>query len=191
MSLTLTQIIAESDVRAPNTFDNSQKVNWLNEINQDFFDSVKMPVVATFESISGISDYLITTTSNQIRAKNIDEVFAGNAKYRSLISDSIFVGQNYWNFDDATQTISLFPAPIQNYLTGFVRYYKINTTTFLSSSLSVSPDAPPEYHWIYILGLSAKIATAMDDTEKADNYYQEYKAALNTAQQNYTNKTVA
>lgn len=180
--LTLQQIISEADTLVPNAYTNSDKVSWLNAINQDFFSVVKIPVVTSFTTAAGNVSYPL---SAGVRAKNIDKVQIGPIKYRSMLTEDVQPGQNYWTFDDVTKLIMLTPAPFQGGAIGVVRYHRIATTTFLSSNLNAIPDAPEEYHWIYTVELCSKIAKAQDDFAKASNYEDDYRAALNVAAANY------
>lgn len=181
MSLTLSKIIEEADIRVANAFDDSQKVDWLNEINNEFFDVVKIPKAASFTTTSGTSLY---TLSAEIRGKNIDKVHVGKTIFPSFLYSDVQPGQNYHVFDDDTARITLTPTPTQT-VTGIVRYHKIATTPFVLATLTAVPDAPAEYHWIYILGLCERIAKAMDDTIKGNNYGNDYRGNLAIAQQNY------
>lgn len=178
----LSQIIAEADVRVPNSFTDAQKVTWLNEINNEFFDVVKIPLTATFTTTASGATYVL---ASDVRAKNISKVHVGNGIYGSFLYSNVPPGQNYHTFNDTNSTLTLAPAPTVAGLAGIVKYFKIATTTFLSSALTVQPDAPTEYHWIYILGLCEKIAKSIPDVSLANNYAQDYQKNLVLAQQNY------
>lgn len=177
----LSEIINEADILVPNSYSSADKVSWLNAINQDFFSVVKIPKAVSFTVTANQGVY---TIANDARSKNIDKVQVGVQKYRSLLSEDVQPGQNYWTLDDTTGKITLYPAPIQNG-NAVIRYYRIAITTFTSGSLNVQPDAPTEYHWIYTVGLCAKIAKAQDDIAKANNYSAEFTNALSVAAQNY------
>lgn len=179
--LTLQQIITEADVLVPNAYSNPDKVAWLNAINQDFFSVVKIPKAVSFSAVITQPNY---TLPNDVRSKNIDQVRVGLIQYRSLLNEDVKPGQNYFTFNDSNYQLTLNPAPAMSGQ-GVVRCYQIGTSTFTSSSLNVRPDAPPEYHWIYTVGLCSKIAKAQDDIAKANNYASEFANALNVASQNY------
>ena len=51
--------------------------------------------------------------------------------------------------------------------------------------MTAVPDAPPEYHWILVIGLCEKLAKATDDTTNPNNYGSDYKTSLTVAAQNY------
>lgn len=180
MPLTLTQIITEADVRVPNQFDSAQKVNWLNEINNEFFDAVKIPVVTTFLS-NGTGSYTMPTA---VQSKNVDLVMIGTRNYTSMQYDMPTPGRNYWNLNDTSGSLSVVPDVIAGD-TGIVRYHQKPATTFLVSGLTATPDAPAEYHWLYILGLCERIAKAMDDVGKGNNYANDYRNGLLLAQQSF------
>lgn len=181
MPLTLQQIIEQADVRVPNVFTAADKVNWLNEVNKDFFDMVKIPLVHTFTTVTNQSDYPLP---NDVRGKNISIVKIGNGLYSSLLTDAPIPSMNYWTFNDTNNTLTLTPTPYRP-VESFVRYYRIGTTEFVSTVLSVNPDAPPEYHHIYTLGLCERMAKAMNDGALAANYANDYRGSLMVAQQNY------
>ncbi|SDW30490.1 hypothetical protein [Paenibacillus sp. PDC88] len=179
--MNINEIISEADLLVPNEMAVADKIIWLNALNQDFFNVVKIPKITRFECISGQSDYALPA---DVRQKNIDLVMIGMFPYMSLDRGEVAPAQNAYTFDDTTRTLSLFPAPYDS-LTGFLRYHRVATTTFVSSSLSVSPDAPEEYHWTFIPALSSMLANSQDDSVKAANYENQYKAAWNVAAQNY------
>lgn len=165
----------------PNDVPVADKVIWLNSINQDFFNVVKIPKIAQFDCAAGQNDYPLPV---DVRQKNIDMVLIGPSQYRSMDRENLTPYQNAFAYDDTTKTISLYPAPYTD-LRGFLRYHRIATTTFLSTTLTVPPDAPEEYHWTFIPALAAMLANSQDDSVKASNYENQYKAAWNVAAQNY------
>ncbi|KQY87080.1 hypothetical protein ASD24_26760 [Paenibacillus sp. Root52] len=179
--MNINDIISEANMLVPNDVPVADKVIWLNALNQDFFNVVKIPKITKFECSSGREDY---TLPADVRQKNIDLVMIGMFPYMSLDRDEVTPAQNAYAFDDTTKTLSLFPAPYSN-LKGFLRYRRIATTTFLSSTLTAVPDAPEEYHWTFIPALASMLANSQDDTAKAAHYTNEYRAAWNTAAQNY------
>lgn len=175
-------IISEADVRVPNGFDNTQKVTWLNEINNEFFDVVKIPKSFSFTTTQGAAALVVTPTD--IRGKNIDKLHIGKNIFPSFLYQDVQPGRGYHTFDDATRTVTIVPTPTVP-LPGIIKYFQISTTTFVTSNLTGVPDAPAEYHWVYILGLAEKIAAAMDDIARSSNYGQQYRAQLAVAQANY------
>ncbi|CAM4407981.1 hypothetical protein PAXY110619_12310 [Paenibacillus xylanexedens] len=179
--MNLSDIISEANMLVPNDVPVADKVIWLNAINQDFFNVVKIPKVAQFDCVAGQTDYPLPA---DVRQKNIDMVLIGPSQYRSMDREDITPYQNAFAYDDTTKTISIYPAPYAD-LRGFLRYHRIATTTFLSTALTVSPDAPEEYHWTFIPALAAMLANSQDDSVKASNYENQYKAAWNVAAQNY------
>lgn len=181
MPLTLSAIIAEADIRVPNTLLPATKVDYLNEINNEFFSVVKIPTAFLFTSIAGTATYVAGAT---VRSKNIDLVMVGTTKYLSLQYDNVEPGRSYWIFDDLTATLSLTPAPIA-VGQGIARYYQMPTTTYIATTLTATPDAPSEYHHLYVLGLCAKVAKAIPDVGLGNNYQQEYESQLQIAMQNY------
>lgn len=181
MALTLQQIIDEADVLVSNAYSIVDKTTWLNAINQDFFEVVKIPNLVPFSSIANQSSYTLT---GNIKTKNIDKVQVGTMQYKSILYDDVKPSDNYFTFNETSLSLILNPAPSQ-IRSGILRYFSCASSNFVSTTLTVNPDAPSEYHWIYVLGLCEKIAGAMDDTNKANNYGQDYRNALNVAAQNY------
>lgn len=182
----LSELIAEADVRVPNSFTDAQKVSWLNEVNYDFFGVVKIPLSASFTTAAGSANYVLSAaTGSAIRGRQIDRVYVGTMVYRNFLYDDVPPGNNTFQFDETTSTITLTPAPAQSDLTGLVKYYKTPVLSFASANLTVEPDAPSDCHWIYVLGLCEKIALAQDDIPKASNNGQQYRGQLTIVQANY------
>lgn len=180
--MNLQEIINEADLLVPNEVSTADKVVWLNAINQDFFNVVKIPKMAWFDSVAGQNVY---TLAADVRQKNIDLVMVGMTKYRSIDRDDVNPLENAYTFDDETHTVVLKPAPYKAEMQGILRYRRIATTAFTASNLSAAPDAPEEYHWTFIPALASYIANTQDDGVKAGNYDSQYKAAWNVAAQNY------
>ena len=177
------EIIADADIRVPNAFDVNQKITWLNEVHSEFFEIVKIPASTTFTTSIGQDTYTLTPTD--IRARNIVEVVVGTERYRSVLFDQdIRPGHNYYEFNDSTRKLKLIPTPSSSSV-GRVRYYRVPTVSFTSSNYTTTePDSPREFHWIYVPGLCARIAKAMQDVRLAANFDTDYKGVLLIAQQN-------
>lgn len=175
-------IISEADARIPNAFTPGQKVTWLNEINNEFFDVVKIPKSAPITTVANSGTYVLP---NDVRAKNIQKVIVGKSLYPSFLNEDVAPGLNYHLFDDTGATLTLNPAPSAAAIPGIVKYNRVAITTFLVGTLTAIPDAPAEYHWIYILGLCERIAKTMQDTILANNYANDYQKNLIIAQQNF------
>lgn len=179
--MNINEIISEADMLVPNEVPVADKVIWLNALNQDFFNVVKIPKIARFACVAAQTDYVLPS---DVRSKNIDLVLIGMFPYKSLDRDAVMPAQNAYSFADDSKTLSLYPAPYTN-LQGFLRYYRIATTNFTVANTVAVPDAPEEYHWTYIPALATFIANSQDDAVKAANYEGQYKAAWNVAAQNH------
>lgn len=185
--LTLQQIIQEADVRVPNPFDNAQKISWLNEINLEFFEIVRIPKVYRFMIVCGTETY---TLPSVIRSHAIETVRNQTVLYESLQYEKVQPGRNYWIVDDDTHTLTLFPKPSVE-VEALISYRKKAESTYLTSNLSAIPDAPTEFHWAYILALCERIAKAMNDVTLANNYANDYRGQLSIAQERYRNRSDA
>lgn len=178
----ISEIIGEANILVPNEVDNVDKVIWLNSLQHDFFNVVKIPKLVTFLPIKGQSQYSV---GSDVREKNIDLVMVGVIKYHKLIPETTNPLQNTYFFTESDKKLNLYPSPYQDGLTGFLRYNQISTTVFVSTDLTKIPDIPEEYQWTLIPGLASFIANTQDDAIKASNYEQQYKATWNVAAQNY------
>lgn len=183
--LKLSEIVAEVDALVPNPFNDAQKVGWLNEINKEFFEFVKIPVIHQFVTTAGQNDYVLPSG---VKSNNIDRVQVNQTFYNSMQYQDIIPGHNYWILDDATKILSLNPYPSLSHLLGVVKYAKTATTTFVSSNLTTTPDAPEEYHFTYVLGLCERVAKGMNDVTLANNYGADYRNQIAIAQQNFGNR---
>lgn len=182
---TLQQIMKEADVRVPNPFDTAQKISWLNEINVEFFEIVRIPKVFRFMVIGGTDTYSLPS---EIRSHAIESVRNQSVMYESIQYEKVQPGRNYWNLDDDTHQLSLFPRPSIG-AEAFISYRKKTESTYLISDLSAKPDAPIEFHWAYILALCERIAKAMNDVPLANNYANDYRGQLSLAQERYKNRS--
>lgn len=183
MGLTLQEIINEADILVKNNYGIDQKVPWLNAINQEFFGVVKIPYNQMFTSTAGMQSYTLT---GSIKEKDIDKVMIGYSPYLSLNYNDVQPGQSYFTYNETSKELTLSVPSTRSGLQGLVRYAQTATTSFLTSQVETQkPDAPEEYHWIYVLGLAEYIAKASSQDEKALNYGDQYRNALQVAAQNY------
>lgn len=180
--LTVQQIINEVDALVPNTFDIGKKITWINELNREFFEIVKIPAVHKFVTANSQTPYIMP---NGVRSYNVDRVLINLTIYKSMQHEEANPGHSYWLLDDATKELSLNPRPSIAGEVGLVRYSQMSKTTFLTTNLTAPPDAPEEYHWTYVLGLAERVAKGMNDVTLANNYGNDYRAQLVIAQQNY------
>lgn len=183
--LSIQQIINEADVRVPNPFDAAQKVTWLNEVNNEFFDIVRIPKVHRFLIVGGTDIYTVPPT---VKSHTVEIIRSESNFYESLQYETVSPGRNNWSLDDDTNKLFLSPRPMIDG-EGVIIYRKEATTVFLVSNLSARPDAPNNYHYAYILGLCERIAKAMNDVTLANNYAIDYRNQLALAQETYRNKS--
>ncbi|MDC6267714.1 phage adaptor protein [Lysinibacillus fusiformis] len=183
--LTLQQIIKEADVRVPNPFDAAQKISWLNEINVEFFEIVRIPKVFRFMVNGGTDTYALPAS---IRSHAVESVRNQAVMYESIQYEKVQPGRNYWNLDDDTHQLTLFPRPTIN-AEAIINYRKKTESIYLTTDLSAKPDAPAEFHYAYILGLCERIAKAMNDVTLANNYANDYRGQLSVAQERYKNRS--
>lgn len=184
--LSLQEIFTEADTLMPNEYVNLDKVRWMNMLNNEFFDIVKIPITSTFTSISGTNTYVLAGASGTIKEKTMDKVIVGNLKYRNLNYEDVQPMENWFTFNEVDNILTLSSAPSRNGITGIARHRRTATTSYIVDNISiVYPDAPEEYHWIYALGLASYIAKAQEEDEKAANYGAQYRAALQVAAQNF------
>jgi hypothetical protein len=173
-------IMDEADVRVPNVFSSAQKVDWLNEVNFEFFDLVKIPKTETITT-DGVNDTFFVPLD--AREKNVRKVVAGTSFYRSMNYEDISAAVNYYTIDEYENTITLVPKPRAGKVV--MVYNQMGVLPFVSTNLTASPMAPDEYHWLYVLGLCSRVAKAMNDVTIANNYESDYKNGIAAAQQNF------
>lgn len=178
----LSEIIAQADAYVPNTFTDAQKAGWLTEINNQFYETVKMPEVYTFPAVKGRAVYALP---DYIQLRNIDRVTVGTAKYEPPFGD-VPPGRNMWSADDFAGELTLTPAPFYD-ATGSIRYATAprKDAYTVADLAGVSAQAPDAYHMAYVYGLAEKMALALDDLVKASNFGQQYHTNLAIAQANY------
>lgn len=177
----ISEIISEADILVPNGVDQAQKLVWLNAINSDFFNVVKIPRTKFIPAVTNTDTYNI---DNDVKDKNVFLVRWNAFFYSRLNYEQQNVNMSFFTVNDAAQTLTLSPAP---FMTGpiMISYYLFGTTAYTSGNLNAVPDAPVEYHWTYVPALAAYLAKTEDDGVKAANFEAEYKSAWNVAAQNY------
>lgn len=181
---TIEQIIEEADELVPNNIGTALKVTWLNEINHDFFEIVKIPQIYTFNAIAGESTHEVPE-GYYFALRNIDRFVVGTNIYRSLQLDDVPPGNNGWSYSESSRTFTMIPPPIKT-MPAYIRFRMHAHSHYTEGNTNTdTPDAPVAYHHLYTLGLCEKIANAMDDTVKASNYGQHYRSGLAIAQANY------
>lgn len=178
----ISEIISEADLLVPNEVPIADKVMWLNALNQDFFNVVKIPKAVSFAPVLNQDTY---TLAADVRLKNIDLLMVGIVKYKELLPTAPNPLQNTYTFDDSTHTLTLRPAPYSSGLQGVLRYSRIATINFTVGNLSAVPEAPEEYHFSFYIGLASYIAYAMDDMNKGSLYEAQYLKVWNTAGNQY------
>ena len=183
MPLTLQQIIDQADKLVPNSESTVNKAVWLNEINQKFFEIVKIPKTSSFSTTANIAT--ISGLSTAIRSRNIDKVYVSKSLHPSFLHEDVPPGHNYHVWDDDTSILTLTPTPTITGLAGIVRWHRVATSTYTDLTLALSPDAPADYHYIYIPGLAYKIAETLEDITKKNNYEKSFMNNLLTAQQDF------
>ena len=179
---TLQNIIEEVDSLVPNPFDNNKKIMWLNAINKEFFEFVKIPAVITLFTEAGRSVYPVPP---DLHSRNVDQVQVGGAFYRNARYEDVNPEHNQWLADEKKKEIQLIPPPYVHGLRIAIRYAASWKSTFTTSGLTSSPDAPEEYHDAYVYGLCERVAKAMNDVTMANNYGSDYREAILSAQQTY------
>lgn len=183
--LTIKEILAEVDKLVPNPFAEKDKVVWLNEINKEFFEFVKIPKVHQFVTIAGKNNY---TVPAEMKSQNVERVQVNHSLYESMQYEVVEPGHNFWILEDSVKELLLNPKPSISHMVGIVKYSKSAVQTFLPSNLTVTPEAPEEYHNTYVLGLCERVAKGMNDVTLANNYGSDYRSSISIAQQNYGNR---
>ena len=180
--MTGAEILAEADERVPNAFTTDQKARWLDDVHREFFEVVKVPATVSASVLAGQSQIPLPADA---RGRNITLVLVAGGEYRPLaFDDSYRPGLNYYVYDETMQQLVLNPpAPIPG--TALVRYFRVPTVAFNAANLSVEPEVPEAYQHVLVLGVCMHIAKAQNDIALANNYTQEYTAALQVAQHNH------
>lgn len=179
--MNLTQIASIARGYVQNEYTDSEYAEWLTAINQHFFEVVKIPQVAFFDALKDVATY---TLPAGIALRNMDRVIVGTAKYESMQLTDVAPGQNGWTFDETTNQLTLSPVPKYD-AQGYIRYAKKASKIYTASDMAELPEAPAEYHNLYVFGLAEIIAITLDDMIKAANFGQQYNAQLAIAQANY------
>lgn len=174
----LEEVLDGVNVRIKNNYTTSQKILWLNEVHCEFYDFVKMPGV----HMANVSSGGFTVPENA-REKDISTLMVNSDRYESLAFAKDFnTKKNYYLIADGK--ITLEPPP-PNGSKVFMKYHKAPTKSYATNELSIELEQPVEYHWVYILGIAARVAKAQGDVTLANNLDADYKNGLRMAQQNY------
>ena len=133
--MNIKDIIDQADILVPNEIGSADKVVWLNAINTDFFNTVKIPKFTTFLATAD-TEYDLPA---DVRQKNIDYVQVGMLRYLDQDKGMSAPLQNGYQFNDVDRKLSLSPAPYEIGIQVTVRYRRIATTIFADGVLTSEP----------------------------------------------------
>lgn len=179
---TVTEIMADINLRYRNTFTNAQKLVWLNEELRELFDVLEIdsPPYA-FKTVGGESIYpfpdgfdftKIKVVSMQINAsspnptyrelpfkRNDDNVFAPGGPWYTIVSNTMYIE---------------YPGGVPDGMTVYI-YCDASPTEVLESTMNLPCELPIEYQEILKIGVLKRIAGARKDIVMYNNYNADYQ----------------
>lgn len=182
---TVTQILADIDLRYRNTFTQAQKLVWLNEEQRELFDILELDSPPyTFETVADENFYpfpdgfditkikVVTYQNNDADDPDYIEIpFKRN-------DDNQYGSYNYPWYTVTSDAMYLYvpdevPADRNVYV-----YCDSDPTEVTTSNVSSAPDLPTRYQEILKLGILKRIAGARKDIQMRNNYDMEYQQKI-------------
>ena len=191
---TVTQILADIDVRLPNSFTEAQKLAWLNDTQRKIAKYLKVDGVHEFVASSSM-EYALSTN---IRIENIKHLYSGDSTAIAGITstavwtehdyagaDDLMSGYKYYlpnipHFNSTVLSTSLCLYPESTEVRVVRIYYETLLSDLTTASTSNTPLWNSDWHDILKYGVMETVAKSGNnpDVDLANNYHREYLEIL-------------
>lgn len=175
---TITQIIADIDLRYRNTFTVSQKLVWLNEEQRELFDILELdsPPYA-FTTVEGENFYPFPAEFDMTKIKTVtmQNDDTANPQYIEIAfkrNDDNQFGVDVW-YTIVSDTFFLYvPSTVPGNRVLYI-YCDSEPTEVTTANVNAAPDLPTKFQEILKLGVLKRIAGARKDVTFQNNFDME------------------
>ncbi|MGE5631378.1 MAG: hypothetical protein ACM3TR_09815 [Caulobacteraceae bacterium] len=179
---TVQDLITDIDTIMPNTFTNTDKVRWFNDLQRLIDKDKTREVIYESVTVKDIPTYALPSDCTIDRILYIgvaqEKPADANTPYQEYTYKGLnetFDGYNY--FDGINGLFGLYPTPAESGYSIRIIYEK-KSTQFTTVNLNVTPDLKEEYHDIFKFHVWKIIASAKKDVALANFYEDEKKEML-------------
>jgi hypothetical protein len=183
---TVNQLLTDIDRRFPNTFSQADKIDWLNEVQDEVFREAAIHEILEIDTISDVPFYELRDEDEIIEFEMVKVLTVDNKEYEpaDITQDSrsnIFYKILDYNNSEAPM-FGIYPTPTVDGKKIRI-FYERRPTPLSVSNLNAIPDLKEDYQVILKYGVWIIIAEAMDDIVKANNYTLRYNAEMKKIKQ--------
>lgn len=183
---TVSQLLTDIDRRMPNTFSQSDKIDWLNEVQTEAFREMAIRDILETDTIANVPFYNLTDLDENIEFEMIKALTVDNIDYEPADitqeqRPNIFYKVLDYNNSEEPK-IGIYPTPTVDGKKIRI-FYERRPTPLSASNLNAIPDLKEDYQVILKYGVWIIMAEAMDDIVKANNYTLRYNAEMKKIKQ--------
>lgn len=198
---TLTQLIATVDTTYRNTYSTAQKVEWMDTIQKQIFQTVRHEALPWyFTTVSGSAYYPLPDDCDPMGIKRVTiETKANSEKYDDLrfisseSNEAIGLTEQFYSIE-AGENIYINPIPTDDDQDRKVYiYYNKRPADLSASQMDTVPDLEEDFQELLVLGCLERIARARgeyDDKNVFANDFavllRDYKSLYRTPYPEYT-----
>lgn len=157
--VTLQEILNMIEMKYPHSYDNSQVVTIINDIQRRIYRTMYRPETATaYDIIAGNPSYPVTYSPENI----IDVVVNGKEyPFQNIKYDS----QSYYYYITDDNSIGIYPTPTEDATGGLTVFHYKNPAALTSGDLSVTPDLDSAWHMLLVVGACRELAVIARDAQ--------------------------
>jgi len=192
----LQELIDDIDARLPNTYTNTQKISWINDLQNEIWRYMSEEELYEFDTIAGQSIYAM---ASDMRIDMIKSVLVSNSTtidgtegyttYKYAGPDDEFGSNAYY---DALGSLGIYPVPSSDTGSGYnVKVsYEPSPVALSTNTLTTVPGINSEYQDILKFRCMKVIAQSGNspDVELANNYQREEDALMKKIKTDYHKK---
>ena len=183
---TLQQHLVDIDRRMPNTFNQQDKIDWMNEVQSEVFREIAIQEIIEFDTIANVPIYDLTDLTENIEFEMIKSITVDNKEYTpSDLNDDLrpYIFYKVLDYNNVeTPKIGIHPTPTKDGLKIRI-FYDRRPSRLSSANLNAVPDLREDYQTILKYGVWIIMAETMDDIVKANNYTLRYNTEMKRIKQ--------
>lgn len=193
MTKSVQQLLSEIDSRLPNTFTPTDKISWMNDMQNEIWRYMASTEPHEIDTIAGQPFYPMASDMkfDMIKAvlvsnSTVIDGTEGYAPYEYAGPDDAFSGNNYY---DAVGCLGIYPVPSSDTGGGYniKVFYEPSPVQLSTDTLTTIPSINSEYQDILKFRCMKVIAQSGNnpDVELANNYQREEDAIMKKIKTDY------